>query len=303
MNTLEFEEEVRNKEHVKQAADVAQTVRDDLKKLARTGSGTDKKVVENIVVHITEIEIWLGNEPEDYKSDFYWINRTTNDLSLNIDAYMRAAYYYQQLKDLKLARKYCEQAIIAVESSIHGEDRTRIEELNTLLQRIVKEEYENLPEGKAAAAIKEKDKKLAGMASICFTVSRVLLVILAVGGTLYAFAGGTAWKKPFLPLITVVFILAIAVNAFSFMLVKHNDLMGYETSRPVVLAPIEYMIYSLTRYIFCGMSKQSGFLGGQLILVLVTVAVGIVAGIIVNKKRPKITMEELGENLKRALSK
>ena len=44
MNTLEFEEEVRNKEHVKQAADVAQTVRDDLKKLARTGSGTDEKV-------------------------------------------------------------------------------------------------------------------------------------------------------------------------------------------------------------------------------------------------------------------
>ena len=131
----------------------------------------------------------------------------------------------------------------------------------------------------------EKERRLIGVVSVCYIISRILLVLWAIISIVYAFA---ARQKPLLPLFTVVYLLLVAIVTILYMLDRHSDFMELMTTRPVVLGPVGFMFYTLIRYIFCSAYKThsfTGFVGGQLIILLFVVAAGIVSGFVINKKR------------------
>lgn len=267
MNTNELMIEIEKKKHVKDAADKAKIARDCLNQLKHMSYDVPEaeEAVNTALKCLDEIDYLLRNEFSSYRHDFYWINRRTNDCSLDLDVYEYATYVYSAIKKYDLALK-------CVSEGFDLADGEELEKFISLRKRIVKERDANL--AKAAQNAARPDSLVATFSS-WFKITRVLLVICSVFAIVYAFASN---KAPLLNKITFVFLLLIGIMTalFSFLL-RNEDAQDNEADiRPVILAPIGFFAYSLV--IFFHHAYEDSWFLSFLIKHIGILAIAMVAG-------------------------
>ena len=242
---IDFLNEIKKKEHVKKAYDIANLANGIVKWFdCHTFDDPNTEIkLEKAFAYLKKIESLLSCEGTWYLRNFYRACRTYNDSpSLDTEIYEYATYIYEDLKKYDLALTYCSKVC-------DDYDNYRIDEFSKRLVQIRKEKDKAVAEAKAEAkAEAEKNARAATPVreafSFIFGILAIVFYVATVVFSIYIFNDGSH-----INIVSKVFLGIIAAMIFSASMSVGDDDNVY---RPVLLAPVGYALFSLIYYIFGG---------------------------------------------------